>query len=237
MTDKSEYDDILQWPFQKKIKFRLINQKDRSKDHVEQMSPSKDSSSFQKPTKDMNIAPGCPLFTSLNRLEPEGFLKNGNQFTEVEVDKNNVFQIQGNIIFWKISAFNKISSVADQATFLYSKPFDWRFYKCELIASFNEGNDGMEMLVFFELQKSEFDQILQYPFSERVECTLVNQRDENLNRKELLSADFNSEFFQRPLGLRNPGKAFPMRLFVDSMKEEGFVGEEGCVFIKVTMGV
>ena len=83
---KSEYDDILQWPFQKKIKFRLINQKDRSKDHVEQMSPSKDSSSFQKPTKDMNIASGCPLFISLDRLESEGFLKNENLFLEVKVE-------------------------------------------------------------------------------------------------------------------------------------------------------
>ena len=83
---KSEYDDILQWPFQKKIKFRLINQKDQSKDHVEQMTPSKDSSSFQKPTKDMNIASGCPLFISLDRLEPEGFLKNGNLFLEVKVE-------------------------------------------------------------------------------------------------------------------------------------------------------
>ena len=83
---KSEYDDILQWPFQKKIKFRLINQKDRSKDHVEQMSPSKDSSSFQKPTKDMNIASGCPLFISLDRLQPEGFLKNGNLFLEVKIE-------------------------------------------------------------------------------------------------------------------------------------------------------
>ena len=83
---KSEYDDILQWPFQKKIKFRLINQIDQSKDIVEQMSPSKDSSSFQKPTKDLNIASGCPLFISLDRLQPEGFLKNGNLFIEVKVE-------------------------------------------------------------------------------------------------------------------------------------------------------
>ena len=82
---KSEYDAILQWPFQKKIQFKLINQKDRSKDHGEQMYPSKDSSSFQKPTKDMNIASGCPLFISLDRLEPEGFLKDGNLFIEVKV--------------------------------------------------------------------------------------------------------------------------------------------------------
>ena len=83
---KSEYDDILQWPFQQKIKFKLINQNDRSKDHVEQMFSSKDSSSFQKPKKDMNIASGCPLFIPLDRLEPEGFLKNGNLFVEVKIE-------------------------------------------------------------------------------------------------------------------------------------------------------
>ena len=82
---KSEYDDILQWPFQQKIKFKLINQNDRSKDHVEQMFPSKDSSSFQKPKKDMNIASGCPLFIPLDRLQPEGFLKNGKLFIGVEI--------------------------------------------------------------------------------------------------------------------------------------------------------
>ena len=83
---KSEYDDIQQWPFQQKIKFKLINQNDRSKDHVEQMFPSKDSSSFQKPKKDMNIASGCPLFIPLDRLQPEGFLKNGNLFVEVKIE-------------------------------------------------------------------------------------------------------------------------------------------------------
>ena len=83
---KSEYDDILQWPFQQKIKFKLINQNDRSKDHVEQMFSSKDSSSFQKPKKDMNIASGCPLFIPLDRLQPEGFLKNGNLFVEVKIE-------------------------------------------------------------------------------------------------------------------------------------------------------
>lgn len=83
---KSEYDDIQQWPFQQKIKFKLINQNDRSKDHVEQMFPSKDSSSFQKPKKDMNIASGCPLFIPLDRLQPEGFLKNGNLFIEVKIE-------------------------------------------------------------------------------------------------------------------------------------------------------
>jgi len=83
---KSEYDNILEWPFQKKIKFTLINQEDRSKDHVEKMFPNKDSSSFQKPKKDMNIASGCPMFMNLKRLQPEGFLKDDSLFVEVKIE-------------------------------------------------------------------------------------------------------------------------------------------------------
>lgn len=83
---ESEYDDFVEWPFQKTIKFKLINQKDGSKDHVKQMFPNKDSSSFQKPKRYMNIASGCPLFISLDRLQPEGFLKNGNLFLEIKIE-------------------------------------------------------------------------------------------------------------------------------------------------------
>jgi len=83
---KSEYDNILEWPFQKTVKFALINQENRSKDHVEKMFPSKDSSSFQKPKKEMNIASGCPLFIPIERLEKEGFLKDDSLFLDVKID-------------------------------------------------------------------------------------------------------------------------------------------------------
>jgi len=83
---KSEYDNILEWPFQKKVKFTLINQENRLQDHIEKMFPSKDSSSFQKPKKEMNIASGCPLFISIDRLEKEGFLKDDSLFLDVKID-------------------------------------------------------------------------------------------------------------------------------------------------------
>jgi len=83
---KSEYDSVLQWPFQKNVKFTLINQQNRANDHVERMSPNKDSSSFQKPKKDMNVASGCPLFFNLENLEREGFLKDNALFIDVKME-------------------------------------------------------------------------------------------------------------------------------------------------------
>jgi len=83
---KSEYDNILDWPFQKKVKFTLINQENRSKDHVEKMFPNKDSSSFQKPKIEMNVASGCPLFIPIERLEKEGFLKDDSLFLDIKIE-------------------------------------------------------------------------------------------------------------------------------------------------------
>jgi len=82
---KSEHDNILKWPFQKKVKFTLINQQNRNRDHVDEIIPNKNSESFQKPRKDMNIASGLPLFIEINRLENEGFLKDNSLLFQATV--------------------------------------------------------------------------------------------------------------------------------------------------------
>lgn len=84
---KSDYDCLLPWPFNNSVKFMLINQRDRSKDMIEKMVPHKNSSSFQQPTKEMNIASGCPLFAPLDSMEKEGFLVDDTLFIEVVVEQ------------------------------------------------------------------------------------------------------------------------------------------------------
>jgi len=83
---KSEYDNVLQWPFKKTVKFTLVNQQNRDKDVVERMVPNRDSSSFQKPRKEMNVASGCPLFFEIDRLDGEGFLKEDSLFIDVRIE-------------------------------------------------------------------------------------------------------------------------------------------------------
>lgn len=59
---KSEYDALLQWPFSLRVTFRLINPHNIEDSVVESFIPDRNSSSFKRPTKDMNIAAGCPMF-------------------------------------------------------------------------------------------------------------------------------------------------------------------------------
>jgi len=59
---KSEYDALLQWPFAERVTFRLINPHNLDDTTQESFIPDRNSSSFKRPTKDMNIAAGCPMF-------------------------------------------------------------------------------------------------------------------------------------------------------------------------------
>ena len=62
MMMKGEYDNMLKWPFQHKVKLSLINQKN----HIFNADP--ESSSFQKPEQEMNKGSGCPMFVSYSTL-------------------------------------------------------------------------------------------------------------------------------------------------------------------------
>ena len=84
---KSEYDNLLEWPFQKNVKFTLINQQNRSKDLTEKIIPNKESASFQKPKQQMNYRSGYSKFISLDRVGLEGFLKDDTLYFDVQVEQ------------------------------------------------------------------------------------------------------------------------------------------------------
>ena len=80
---KSEYDNLLDWPFNFRAVLRLINQEDESKTLKESFIPDKSSSSFQKPNKQMNVAAGCPMLISKEHINNGGFIKDDCLFIEI----------------------------------------------------------------------------------------------------------------------------------------------------------
>uniref|UniRef100_A0A7M5WZX4 MATH domain-containing protein n=1 Tax=Clytia hemisphaerica TaxID=252671 RepID=A0A7M5WZX4_9CNID len=84
---KSEFDTLLEWPFNKKVTFTLINQENQERNVVETFNADVNSSSFKKPTKHMNIASGCPYFVSQEKLKKpnSGFIKDGCFFLEIKL--------------------------------------------------------------------------------------------------------------------------------------------------------
>ena len=82
---KSEYDNLLMWPFRKGVRMRLINQVDGENDIIESFESNVNSSSFMKPKKDMNIASGCPLFIEKEKFLNDGFIKDDTIFIDLSV--------------------------------------------------------------------------------------------------------------------------------------------------------
>ncbi|XP_028415913.1 TNF receptor-associated factor 3-like [Dendronephthya gigantea] len=82
---KGEFDALQTWPFQKKITMMLLDQ--GNGDHmVDAFHSDPQSSSFQRPKSDMNIASGSPLFMPIDNLNNRQYIKDDVMFIKIVVD-------------------------------------------------------------------------------------------------------------------------------------------------------
>ena len=86
---RGEYDPLLKWPFENKVSLVLVDQNLRQ--HIVQtFKPSPESSSFQRPKSDMNVASGCPQFATLSVLNEGNYVKNDVLFLKCIVDTSKI---------------------------------------------------------------------------------------------------------------------------------------------------
>ena len=87
---KGEYDPLLKWPFDHKVSLILVDQKQR-RHIVQTFKPTPESSSFQRPVTDMNVASGCPQFCKVSYLDDESYIKDDALFIKCIVDTSRIF--------------------------------------------------------------------------------------------------------------------------------------------------
>ena len=87
---KGEFDALLKWPFEYKVSLILVDQNHR-KHIVQTFKPTVESSSFQRPVTDMNVASGCPQFAKLTALEDENYVKDDVIFIKCIIDTSKIF--------------------------------------------------------------------------------------------------------------------------------------------------
>ena len=87
---KGEYDSLLQWPFESKVSLILVDQ-DHMKHLVQSFKPNSQSSSFQRPKTDMNVASGCPEFAELSTLDNTSYVKDDQLYIKAIVDISKIF--------------------------------------------------------------------------------------------------------------------------------------------------
>nr|ATL64850.1 TRAF3 [Sinanodonta woodiana] len=87
---RGEYDALLPWPFQQKVTLMLLDQQSGQRHLSDTFKPDPASSSFKRPTTEMNIASGCPLFVSHSVLETPTYIKDDIIFIKLMLDLSNL---------------------------------------------------------------------------------------------------------------------------------------------------
>ena len=85
---KGQYDAILPWPFNRKIKFTLIDQQedlDQRENVVKLVTPNNDPKCYARPKNKQNIGHGLPSFISHTQLESRRYVVDDTFFIQVEV--------------------------------------------------------------------------------------------------------------------------------------------------------
>ena len=84
-----EYDDAIQWPFDKSITFGVIHQDDKDKSYKIQLilqNDEKGLKNMKKPVFDGWSNYGYPEFLSLEKLRNKGFVKEDTLYVFCEID-------------------------------------------------------------------------------------------------------------------------------------------------------
>ena len=84
---KSEYDQLLTWPMQRRITFELINHVNEAESVIESFISNPRSSSFQRPANNMNVASGCPMFISIEKFLTGGFIVDNCAYIKTTVQE------------------------------------------------------------------------------------------------------------------------------------------------------
>ena len=85
---RGNYDALLGWPFGHRVIFRMIDQGQGGNHLIDSFRPDPSSTSFKRPSSEMNIASGCPLFMPLSKLDDASvsYVKDDVMFVNVCLD-------------------------------------------------------------------------------------------------------------------------------------------------------
>lgn len=81
---RGQYDAMLRWPFRQKVTFMLLDQ-DNGEHVIDAFRPDPNSSSFQRPRRETNIASGCPTFCPLSELNNHAYVRDDTMFIKIIV--------------------------------------------------------------------------------------------------------------------------------------------------------
>ena len=139
------------------------------------------------------------------------------------------------VLIWKIDQFERRTKEAVTLS-LYSTPFYTSRHGYKMCARIYLNGDGLgkntHMSFFFVIMRGPIDELLPWPFKQKVTLTLVNQMGKR-HVTDSFRPDPHSSSFQRP-GRRemNIASGCPMFIRQEHLVNGGFVKDD-CIYIRV----
>lgn len=141
------------------------------------------------------------------------------------------------ILIWKIpDVRRRYREAVDRKTIsLYSPPFytsPHGYRVCVRVYLNGDGiGKGTHISLFFFIMRSEQDNLLSWPFKQRVRFTLVHQKKSSLSITEAFVPDHNSPSFQKPEQDMNVASGFPKFARQSVLQDEGFT-QDNVIYIR-----
>lgn len=82
---KGECDTLLKWPFQHKVVISVLDQDTNNRNIIDAFRPDPTSNSFKRPSEEVNVASGFPLFAPQYQVEGGTYMRDDNLFIQVEI--------------------------------------------------------------------------------------------------------------------------------------------------------
>ena len=143
---------------------------------------------------------------------------------------------------WKVSHFGKILQEAKQGKVttirsdpIYNSPQGYKM-EIHIIPNGNGKAKDSHLSVYLFMMKGEYDSILSWPFQQEITFTLIDQQQQEGNRKDLstsFKADASEEFFGRPVHkVNDAGRGFPRFVSHEVLQTRRYVVDD-TIFLKI----
>jgi hypothetical protein len=90
---KGDFDSLLPWPFKQTTTLTLLAQDRAARDISQSFKPDEVSGSFIRPTSEMNVASGCPLFCPLSVLDSSEYVQQDTLYLKCVVNMRGLEHI------------------------------------------------------------------------------------------------------------------------------------------------
>ncbi|XP_067939717.1 TNF receptor-associated factor 5-like [Watersipora subatra] len=180
------------------------------------------------------------LTNEIANEEKQGYPSNRNWNKSIPESPNLEATSYDGTMTWKIEDYKKRKddAIRGRQMFIYSHPFytSRTGYKMCLRAYIN--GDGLGrgkcLSLFFVVMRGQYDELLEFPFRQRVTFTLLSPRNPSLNKVATFLPDSDSSSFRRPQTEMNIASGCPQFVPHSEVESSNYLISD-CIYIRVAV--